>query len=353
MVIKLARVKTYEEIVKNIEDYIFIDVRSPGEYEYDTIPTAINIPLLDNDERAEVGTLYKQKSPFEAKSLSMTFVGNKLNDIFLKVTDISISNKGKTIVAFCARGGMRSNSFASLFASIGINIIKLDGGYKSYREFVRKNLENELNKVDLTVIYGKTGVGKTILLNQIKNKGYGMIDLEGCANHRGSLLGSVGKEKQFTQKKFESLILNELIRNNYNHYFVEGESKRIGRVIMPEYLFDKIESSEKLYIDADIDLRIEVIYNDYINNLFKHEQVMEAFEKMSSYTSKNKLNMFKNLLETKQYKQLIKELMEQYYDINYNSENRTDIKSFYNDGDFDKLAENIINYKFKSKESAE
>lgn len=338
------RIKTIDEIYKNLDRYVFIDVRSPAEFDEDSIPGAINLPLLDNEERKIVGTAYKQVSHYDAKLIGMDIVGKKLGNLYEQMTKISLENKGRSLCIYCARGGLRSNTVASLFDSIGINLVKLEGGYKNYREYVRNTLEDVMSEVELITIYGRTGTGKTLMLDEFKSRGVEVLDLERCANHRGSLLGSVGLKAQYGQKKFETLIFDTIIKRKSDVLFCEGESKRIGKVLVPECVFDKMESGRQAYIESSVDRRVDVIYDDYINDLFEPKDVEEAIEKMSKYTSKEKTKEFLSYLEQKDYRQLIESLMVQYYDLNYNSEKRKDLPTFVLDNGISSVCDELIQY---------
>lgn len=225
-----------------MDNVCVIDVRSEDEFKNGTISGAINIPILNNKEREEVGFTYVNKSVCDAKRLALRYAGYKLEDIFNKVSEVFENNK--EIVFFCARGGMRSLTVHNLFNSIGIKNYKLDMGYKGYRKFLRENFENYLKNIRFIVIHGKTGIGKTKILKELKTQGYPVIDLERAANHRASFLGGVNLGEQNSQKNFESIIFHdilEIIKTNKCddsekiHVFIEGESKRIGKIIIPEY----------------------------------------------------------------------------------------------------------------------
>ena len=264
----------YEKLLKELDDYQIIDVRSPKEFEEGSIPGAINLPILDDAERIVVGTAYKQDSIDKARGLGVDIVSKKLPDYYSKL--LKETKEHKHLVFLCARGGYRSSSVVSFLQSIGHkNMWKLHGGYKHYRHFVYENLNSEkLDDIEFIVLYGNTGSGKTKILKALEEKGADMIDLEGYANHRGSTLGGVGLNQQFSQKKFESLVLDKILNRKGNRIFIEGESRRIGRIVIPEKIFDKILNGIHIKIETDLDMRTEIILEDYING--HNNEIIEA-----------------------------------------------------------------------------
>ncbi len=213
----------------NTQDAVFVDTRSPKEFDEDHIPDAINIPILSDEERAIVGTLYKQVSQDKGLAVGMEFYKNKIPSILASIEP----HKTKTLLVYCWRGGLRSKTIAELFASLQYTVFQIQGGYKSYREYVRKKLSNYTLHAHLIVLYGLTGTGKTELLQHFPNR----IDLEALAGHRGSMYGGIGL-KRHSQKKFENLLLQQLETLKQEKFIlVEGESKRIGNVYIPEFFF--------------------------------------------------------------------------------------------------------------------
>ena len=202
----MYKVIKYEDIdsYSSDESFILIDVRSPSEFASETIPGAINIPIFDDEERKSVGTTYVQQSTDEAKKMGMIAASKKLPAIYEQISELD--EKYDKLILFCARGGFRSSSLVSLFMTVGVNVFKLDKGYKGYRGFINENLPKVIDGVKFVVLYGNTGTGKTDILKFLEEKGQDVLDLETCANHRGSTLGSVGLGNQSSQKMFESLI---------------------------------------------------------------------------------------------------------------------------------------------------
>jgi len=298
------------------DDFFFIDVRSPSEYVEDTIPGAINIPIFNDEERKKVGTTYVNVGKIEAKRLGVKLISPKMPEMFEQILDLKYKH-GK-IAAFCARGGYRSTYFASVFSSIGIPIYQLEGGYKSFRSVVIKELPRLNDKINYIMVNGNTGVGKTEILKSLQRLGCSILDLEGAANHRGSILGSIGIGKCNSQKKFETNIYDQLMSAKNNYVFVEAESIKIGSVAIPKFISDKMRTGLQILIDADIEHRVENLKKDYVLNAdWKTESVM-AMDKLHKYISKENIDTFKKEIIAGNFNFVAKELMENYYDPMYN-----------------------------------
>lgn len=308
---------TYEEIYGHEDKYILIDARTPKEAYEEPVIGAINVPVLLDDERDIVGTLYVRESVEQAKQAGVEFISKRLPEIFNKIQTLHNENKDKQLVIFCARGGMRSGSLASFMGSLGIPVMKLKGGYKSYRAFVAHKLEEYTNEVEFLILYGNTGVGKTEMLYELKNRGYSIVDLEGCANHRGSILGGVGLGSCYTQKRFESLVYEQLRTRNSNLVFVEGESRRIGRILIPEHLFKKMYDGEKIRISSDYETRATRLVEEYTAFKNVNIELGEALGVLKKHISQEKVEYYKQLVEQGNYKEVALELMEKYYDPMY------------------------------------
>ena len=309
----------YSEAKKN---YLFIDVRSQSEFEDDTILGAINIPLLNDEERVAVGTTYKQVGKTEAKRLGVQLISPKMPEFFEKIMELKSTNN--QIAAFCARGGYRSTYFASVFSSIGIPIHQIEGGYKEYRKEVIESLPLLNDKVTYIVLSGNTGVGKTEILHSLKKLGCSVLDLEGAANHRGSILGSIGIGSCNSQKKFETNIYNQLINannesnSNSNYVFVEAESQKIGKVLVPKFISEKMKQGIHIFIDADVDYRTEILKKDYtLNENWKMES-LHYMDYLNKHISKDKIEILKQEIQNDNFDYVAKELMVNYYDPMYN-----------------------------------
>jgi len=230
-----------------------IDVRSPGEYYKGHMPNSINIPLFDNDERSIIGTIYKKEGRKKAVIEGLKFFEKKmellLDNLFISIdsyTTIPNKNNELFIRIYCSRGGMRSQSIGWLLDKFKLNIVSLNGGYKIYRRWVLDSFSNKLN---LVVIGGKTGTGKTRLLSLLDKYQYQTIDLEGFACHRGSTFGGLGMKKQPSNEQFENMISEKL--NSFrcsNYIFVEAESANIGKCKIPHEFVKQMKNSRRIEI---------------------------------------------------------------------------------------------------------
>lgn len=331
----------YEDIDKNVINgkYCLIDVRSPKEYNLYTIPNSINIPILNDEERKIVGTTYIQESVEKAKKIGIEIVSRKLPYMYDEI--VKLNKEYKYLIFFCARGGYRSKTLVSLLKSLDMNVFKLNGGYKKYRKYILKALPEIVKDVKFVVLYGNTGVGKTEILKCLKEKGMDILDLEGCANHRGSFFGSVGLGKQNSQKMFESLIYESLKNRKSNIVFVEGESKRIGKVHIPDFIFNAMKKGVHIKIDAPLETRVENIYKDYVKDT--DLEIINALEMLRNTLGHKNINRYKELIYNHKYKEVIRELMVKYYDPLYGYK-RDKYDGFFENINSTKTADEIINW---------
>ncbi|MEW6622841.1 MAG: tRNA 2-selenouridine(34) synthase MnmH [Bacillota bacterium] len=301
-----------EECMK-LKDVVFIDVRSPIEFKEATIPGAVNIPLLDDDERARVGTIFKQVCPEEAKKVGYEFVKPKLPSIFQEIQ--GLASRNKNVVLFCWRGGMRSQSLARYCLEQGLDIPCLMGGYKAYRRLVNAFFNNPENIPEMVVLMGLTGVGKTMLLHLLAERGLPAIDLEGLANNRGSVFGQVHGGVQPSQKNFEAMLYESIKANNSNYAIVECESRRIGKVFLPEEMFNKMNNGIKIHLYASLDVRVQRVVEDYAH--FPEERLIDAIQHLIKTLGRQKVESLISLVRQRKYKRVAAELLTNYYDSLY------------------------------------
>lgn len=247
-----------EEFLSLRKSHPVIDVRSELEYETGHMKGAFNIPILNNQERKAVGTIYKQQGQTAAVKEGIKLVGPRLTEIISKAEEVSRNN---AMLVHCWRGGMRSNNFCWLIERIGVKTFALKGGYKAYRQKASETFSLRLN---LILISGNTGSGKTEILHTLKNKGEQIIDLEQLANHKGSVFGGIGLGNQPTTEQFQNDLF-EIINNLdvSKRIWVEDESVAIGNVFLPELFWRQMRQAPILQVHVDKEVRIGHLVNSY------------------------------------------------------------------------------------------
>lgn len=300
-----------ETFLDNIRSYdLIIDARSPHEYGESHIPSSQNFYALNDEEHAQVGTTYKQVSPFEARvqgaSLVCLNAARHIHEIYPAFTPNS------KIAIYCARGGMRSSSLGTILSSIGYPIDRVIGGYKSYRSLITHYLEN-LPPFNFITLAGYTGCGKSDLLHELDN----VVDLEKMANHYGSVFGDVSGD-QPTQKEFQNRLAHALFAlQSDKSAFIEAESKRIGKINLPRTLYNQMESGFRIEITAPLEQRVERIrfmYDRMDENFFR-----ERMERISPYISREDKSSAIAAYENGELSEVAEILLIQYYDKVYKS----------------------------------
>lgn len=292
----------------SLEQPCYIDVRAPIEFNEDHITGALNIPIFDDVQRAEVGTLYKMAGREQAVLRGTEIAGGKLSDLVKQFQELS----GRNIIVYCARGGMRSKSVAGLIDSLGIPVYRLIGGYKEYRRYVNAYLNNANIRCPIFVLQGLTGTGKTEILRLLENT----VDFEDMAGHRSSIFGDIGLEQR-TQKSFETQIFTRLEQLRDAPYIVmEGESRKIGNLHIPDHLFSLMSRADIILIKADIERRIEIILNEY-SAFSSFEAVSPKVSSLTQKLGKSTVQLLLNLYKEKNLQEFVRILLEKYYDPLY------------------------------------
>ena len=296
-----------------------IDVRSPSEYSKGHWPGAINIPLFTNSEREIIGKSYKKESRLKAifNGLKITMPKTtKFLEIIMQATSKQVKGN-KSLRIYCWRGGMRSNSFAWLARTIGIKTYLLKGGYKNYRKWVLNQFESDL---PIRLIGGKTGTGKTDLLNYINDKKIFVIDLEGIANHRGSSFGSLGMKRQPSTQQFENILAESLDKfhaSNAIEIWLEAESSNLGKCRIPNSLYKKMKKAPIIEIIKTKNERIENLVNVYSQN--SQNELKEAVNRISKRLGPQRTKEALVAIETKDWSEACKAMLD-YYDKCYEYE---------------------------------
>jgi tRNA 2-selenouridine synthase len=329
--------------------HTFVDVRSPMEFKEATIPGSINIPVFDDQERAEIGTLYKQVGQEVAKERGLEIISKKLPNFIHAFKQIQTP-----MTVFCWRGGMRSKTAATVLDLMGIHTNRLSGGIRTFRQWVVHELEKEEFPPNFIVLNGFTGTGKTEILKRLADNGYPVIDFEYIAGHRGSIFGQIGLEPS-NQKKFDSLLVQELIRfKNESYVFIEGESRRIGKVSLPHFLYDKKETGQQIVIHLPIEERVKVILAEY--EPWKNPECFkEAFQLINKRLHTPIAKQIETHLDNGEYELVTELLLEHYYDPRYkhsgnqNAEiRRIDIDANNLEDAYQKVIQTIVGIKLPS-----
>jgi len=300
-----------KEFLEKSENIPVIDVRTPKEFEEGHIPGAYNIPIFSNEERVVVGTLYKKSGKEVAVMHGLKFVGPKMYDFVAQAKKL-LKGKGKNVLVHCWRGGMRSESMAWLFNIAGIKADILDGGYKSYRSFIREDFSN---KKRLIVLGGYTGSGKTELLHELQGRGEQVLDLEGLANHKGSVYGGLGQEPQPTNEQFENNTWN--VWNSFDDnkvIWVEDESRSVGSVGINTPLYNQMFNSQVLFIDVPRKERVKRLVDEYA--CFSKEDLLMLSERIEKRLGGNNVKALKEAMKESKF-DLVAEITLLYYDKAY------------------------------------
>jgi tRNA 2-selenouridine synthase len=293
-----------------------LDARSPAEYAEDHVPGAQSFPVLSNEERARVGTLHKQASPFEAKKLGAALVARNI----ASHVEGSFADKPKTWrpLVYCWRGGKRSGAFAHILREIGWDAKTLEGGYKAYRKHVVEQLSEAPLRLRFRVIHGVTGSGKSRLLASLRAAGAQVLDLEGLAAHRGSVLGNLPERPQPSQKMFESLLLKELnCLDSQKEIFVEGESRKIGQLQVPAALIARMRESECVLLDTAGDARVALLMDEYRHFFTDLPALNTQLDCLVGLHGHDRVGEWKALAASGAWQELVQRLLSEHYDPAY------------------------------------
>jgi tRNA 2-selenouridine synthase len=327
---------------------LLIDVRSPGEYYKGHMPNSINIPLFDNNERSIIGTIYKKEGRKKAVIEGLKFFEKNmellLDNLFMNIDsykNISENNKDFFIRIYCSRGGMRSHSIAWLLEKFKLNPITLNGGYKIYRKWV---LDSFTKKLNIVIIGGKTGTGKTRLLSLLEKYKYQTIDLEGFACHRGSTFGGLGMKEQPSNEQFENIIAEKLDSfKGSNNIFVEAESANIGKCKIPHELFNQMKNSRRIEILRSESNRLDELIDTY--SVFKKEELQESVLRIKKRLGPQRTKIALESINNEKWDLVCRSVLD-YYDKCYEYEKvgKTNIKLLdLTDKNYDESILELIN----------
>ncbi|TDY53005.1 tRNA 2-selenouridine synthase [Paraburkholderia rhizosphaerae] len=311
LLVPLTELARFDEIV---------DVRTPLEFAEDHIPGAINAPVLSNEERVIVGTMYKQ-SPFEATQHGAALA---LRNIAHHV-DTTFADRPRNWrpLIYCWRGGKRSGSMTTVFNMIGWQARQLDGGYKSYRRSVVEQLAILPKRFDYIALVGRTGTGKTRLLHALRDAGAQVLELEGLARHRGSLLGAWPGHPQPSQKAFDSALIGALAQfDPARPVFVESESRRIGAITLPDALLERFHQGACIEIRVAFDERVAFLLEDYGHLFDDPAGFKQQLSRLIGLHSREQVMRWQQLIDERAPRELAHELLERHYDPAYQRSSR-------------------------------
>jgi tRNA 2-selenouridine synthase len=316
MTAPITRIAPDFALLKKAKFDSIIDVRSPSEFLDDHMPGAINLPVLDDAQRTEIGMIYKQINPFEAKRSGAALVAQ--NIACHLQTDLAKKDRNWRPLVYCWRGGQRSGAMAKIFSDIGWHSAVIDGGYKSYRKAVIDDLDHLPAKFRLIVLSGPTGTAKTHILRLAAENGLQVLDLEGMANHRGSLLGSEPGSPQPAQRLFESRLCAALLNFSTDRpIFIEAESNKIGQIHIPSALWASMQQASRVNLTAPIDARIAFLQRDYRHIIEQPDHLIKLLGGLRQRYSTATFDLWKATIKTGNWHSFIRNLLETHYDPSY------------------------------------
>ena len=306
-----------DEFLTLSNEHLVIDVRSPAEYQYAHLPSAISMPLFSDEERAIVGTTYKKQSREDAIKIGLDFFGVKMKNMVMTVEDLLNTKSSKTVLVYCWRGGMRSGAVSWLLDMYGFKVYTLEGGYKNFRNWVLNTLSKPYN---LRILSGKTGSGKTDILKIMESMDEVVIDLEDLAHHKGSAFGALGMPEQPTSEQFDNVLALKLhaISDSKNLIWLESESSRIGQINIHYIFYNQMKTAPRLHLDIPFEKRLDFIVAHY--GLFEIEKLIEAVERIQKRLGGLETKNTIQYLQQNNIKAAFKILLK-YYDKYYEKSN--------------------------------
>lgn len=304
-----------------------IDARSESEYALDRLPGAVNWPSLNDEERVRVGTLYRQVSPFEARKLGAALVARNI------ARHLEREAMGKPRdwrpLLYCWRGGHRSGALALVLGQIGFRVQLIDGGYKAFRNAMRADLPLQAQRLHYRVVCGPTGSGKTRLLHALREAGAQVLDLEGLASHRASVLGLIPGQPQPSQKHFEMRVWEALCGYDAARpVYVEAESKKVGNCTLPDGLIEAMRASRCLRVELADDERVALLLEDYPFFVSEPDFFCRRLDTLVSLLGRQLVNDWKALIAAGQTEAVVRDLLARHYDPGYAASTQRHFKHF-------------------------
>lgn len=310
------RIVSAQEALEALDRFdSILDARSPSEFAEDHLPGALSLPVLDDAQRVLVGTQYKD-DPFLARRLGAALVAENIAS-HLKGPLAEHPRDWQPLV-YCWRGGQRSNSLATVLARVGWRVALLDGGYKAFRTQLLALLPALVDTFEFRVVCGVTGSGKTRFLDALHRVGHQVLDLEGLACHRGSILGAMPRAPQPSQKQFETQIWNALRRLDPTRpVFVESESKKVGNVQIPHALMNRIRSSACLTLELCLEDRVSLLCEEYAHFFEAPEPLRVQLSKLVTLVGHDQVKQWTALVDQALWRPLVESLLALHYDPSY------------------------------------
>lgn len=315
---------TLESLLDHPFDTV-IDVRSPAEFAEDHVPGAISLPALSNAQRAKVGTIYVQDNAFRARKMGAAMVARNVADHIDQ--QLSQYDGAWQPLVYCWRGGQRSESFTSILTQIGWRAELIKGGYQTYRKHVSNRLYVEQLPFRAVLLDGNTGTAKTALLHKLERRGAQILDLEGMAGHRGSLLGATAAG-QPAQKGFETRIVQALHGLDTNRpIIIEAESSKIGERLIPPTLWAIMRDAPRIVIQAPLEARARFLTHAYADIVENTESLITRIETLRPYRGHVVVDHWLELIESAKFEALAIELMQAHYDPAYNKSRKIEVRN--------------------------
>jgi tRNA 2-selenouridine synthase len=293
-----------------------LDARSPAEFAEDHVPGALSCPVLDDAERARIGTLYKQVSRFDAQRIGAALVARNIARHLETV--LAAEPRAWRPLVYCWRGGKRSAALAHVLREVGWDAHVLEGGYKAYRRHVVEQLAELPGRLRFRVVHGVTGCGKSRLLRALARAGAPVLDLEALAAHRGSVLGNLPERRQPSQKMFESRLLAALTRlDRARPVYVEGESRRIGQLQVPAALIETMRASECVLLEAPLATRVALLMDEYRHFFADPDALATRLDCLAALHGRERIAAWKRLAARGDWSAFVARLLEEHYDPAY------------------------------------
>ena len=293
-----------------------IDVRSPSEFAEDHVPRAASFPVLDDAERARIGLLYKQVSPFDSKKLGAALVSRNI----ARHLEASFAQreKGWRPLVYCWRGGKRSGAMTHVLREVGWQAAQLDGGYRAYRREVIARLATQPREFRYLVLCGETGSAKSRLLEALARQGAQVLDLEQLAAHRGSVLGNLPDAPQPSQKMFETRVWDGLRKlDPHRPVFVEAESKKIGQLQVPDALLETMRAAECVRVEAPVDARVRFLIEEYRHFLADPAALKTQLDCLTALHGREVIGRWRAAADRGEWEALVADLLQNHYDPAY------------------------------------